>query len=179
MKYEINLLPPDAISARMEKIQVRRETTLVMASLASCLIILFAYGAMWWSLRILQQSFTDQIVLQNKDRTTIAERTKEVNREISLLDSRIASYTLWTPHIPDVVLAAPKGITISRLELVEETETLVVTGTASQGSEVVAYQAALEQLPWVDHVVAPLQNFARAPQAFVTFTIFHKKGPSL
>ncbi len=163
----------------MEKIKVHREVALFTATLTSCFIILLVYGAMWWGLHSLQQSFTDQILSQNKDRATIAERTKEVNREIALLDSRIASYTLWTPHIPDVVLAAPKGIQISRLELVEETETLVVTGTASQGSDVVAYQAALEQLPWVDHVVAPLQNFARAPQAIVTFTIFHKKAAPL
>lgn len=179
MKYEINLLPPDAIAARTQKMWQRRGNALFLALLLSCVIILASYGAIWWGLTSLQQSFTDQIVSQNKDRATIIEQSREINREIGLLDSRIASYTLWTSYISDVVLAAPSGIRISRLELVESPETLVVTGVASQGLDVVDYQTALEKLPWVDHVVAPLQNFARAPQATVTFTIFHKELSAL
>ncbi|MEK7499455.1 MAG: hypothetical protein AAB649_02520 [Patescibacteria group bacterium] len=175
MKYEINLLPPRALLARMEKIKKRRVEIMFFAFFVSCFIVFISYGAIWWSLLLLQGTVPDEILLRSKDRVTIRDESVSLNKEIALLDTRVASYTLWTSHIPDVVLAAPNGILISRLELVEETESLVVTGTAARGSEVVAYQAALENLPWVDTVVAPLQNFARAPEAKVTFKITHKK----
>lgn len=175
MKFEINLLPPSALADRMEKIMRRREKTIFWSVFVSCAIVLMSYASIWWGLLSLRDSVVHETFSRNDTIATVAEDTKKVNREIGLLDQRIHSYSLWTARIPDVVLAVPQGILISRLELVEATETLVVTGTAVNGSEVVAYQAALEQLPWVDHVVAPLQNFARAPDAKVTFTIFHKK----
>lgn len=175
MKYEINLLPPAALEARMAKVQSHRKRTIFLAFLVACVIVFLSYGGVWWALRSLKGTVSDDVFLQNKDKEVITDAVKKVNREIVLLDQRINSYTQWTAHIPDIVLAAPAGILISRLELVEESETFVVTGTASQGSAVVLYQAALERLPWVEYVVAPLQNFARAPDATVTFTIFHKK----
>ncbi len=175
MKYEINLLPTQALVERQDNLKKRRERSLFFAALVACCIVLLSYGAIWWGLRSLQVSVADQIVSQNKDRTAITEQITQVNGEVGELNSRIASYTLWTSHIPDVLLAVPQGVLISRMELVEDQETLVITGTASHGSEAVAYQSALEKLPWVERVVAPLQNFARAPQATITFTIFHKK----
>lgn len=175
MKYEINLLPPGARTGRLQTIHDRREATFFWTIVVSGGIVLLSYGAIWWSLHSLQGSIADQLLSQNKDRTSVMERTKEVNKELGLLDARVGSYTLWTSRISDVLGVLPGGILVSRIELVEKPETLVVTGKASQGSEVVEYQAALEKLPWVDHVVAPLQNFARSPEATVTFTIFHKK----
>jgi len=175
MKYEINLLPPPALAERMNIIKKRRQKTIFWSVLVSCTILLSSYGAIWWGLQSLRNSVSDEIFSRNNDKASIIEGVQKLNKEIVLLDQRVSSYTVWTAHIPDIVLAAPQGILISRLELVEETETFVVTGTATHGSAVVVYQLALEQLPWVDRVVAPLQNFARAPEAKVTFTIFHKK----
>lgn len=175
MKDEINLLPPSALAERKDSMRARRERALIVAVASACGIVLLTYGAIWWALYSLQASFTDQIVLQNKDRTAIIDRSREINREAALLDSKTSSVTRWTSRIPDVLSSVPNGILISRLELVGDPETLVVTGTASEGSAVVVYQSALEKLPWVDRVVAPLQNFARSPEATVTFTIFHTK----
>jgi hypothetical protein len=179
MKYEINLLPAVALDKRLEKVRKRREVRFLFATILSCSMVLISYGAIWWGLGLLESSLASQLVSRSKDRVSITERSREVNSKVVLLDNRIASYNLWTAHIPDVLFAVPGGIFVSRLELVEDPETLVVTGTASQGSEVVEYQTALEKLPWVDHVVAPLQNFARSPDAVVTFTIFHKKPDAL
>lgn len=176
MKYEINLLPPKALAVRMGKIKKRRVEIIFFAVFVACFIVFISYGAIWWSLLLLQGTVPDEILVRNKDRISIRDASVNLNKEIELLDKRVASYILWTSHIPDIVRAVPTGILISRLELVEETESLVITGTSARGSEVVAYQEILESLPWVDTVVAPLQNFARAPEAKVTFKITHKKN---
>ncbi|MDA1168967.1 MAG: hypothetical protein O3A36_01355 [bacterium] len=179
MKDDINLLPPGAQATRRERVKVRRERSFSIAAVCACLFILGVYGVIWWHLKNAKSSIEDQIIIQNKDRITISEQNKIFNTSITEIDSRIADVTLWTAYISDVVSSVPKGILISRIELVEEPETLVVTGTASLGSSVVEYQRALEALPWVDRVEAPLQNFARAPKAIAVFTIFHKKPPAL
>lgn len=179
MKEEINLLPPDVLSIRKERVLIRRERAISLAVAYALLLIIGSYGGIWWYLDEVKNSFENQITLQNKDRTTITEQNKAFNKDIEAIGSLIAGFTLWTSRLPDVVGAVPKGILITRIELVEKPETLVVTGTASRGSDVVEYQAALEKLSWVDHVDAPLQNFARAPEAIVVFTIFHKKPPAL
>lgn len=179
MKDEINLLPPDALSARKQRVLMRRERALFVAIVCAFLFILGGYGGTWWYLHGIKNSLEDQIMSQNKDRTSITEQNEAFNKDISTIDSRIGGFTLWTAHLPDVIGVVPKGILVHRIELVENPQTLVVTGTASLGSDVVEYQTALEKLPWVDHVDAPLQNFARAPEAVVVFTIFHKQPAAL
>ena len=179
MKDEINLLPPSAQADRKMRVLLKREQSILSAIVCSFLFILGGYVGIWWYLDGVKDSFEDKIMLQNKDRTSITEQNKAFNKDIAAIDSRIAGFTLWTPHLPDVIGAVPKGILVHRVELVENPQTLIVTGAASLGSDVVAYQAALEKLPWVDHVDAPLQNFARSPEAIVVFTIFHKQLPAL
>ncbi|HLC49198.1 MAG TPA: hypothetical protein VJI96_02325 [Candidatus Andersenbacteria bacterium] len=179
MKYEINLLPPSALVERQGIIIKRRERLMFSAVMLSCGIILMSYGAVFARLTFTQDSVADQIDWQNKDRDTIEEQIKKLNRDIVSLDVRVSSYAAWTTRIPDVVVSAPNRIKISRIELIESPETLVITGTALEGSDVIAYQEALEKLPWVDHVVAPLQNFARSPESTIVFTVFHKKASVL
>ncbi len=174
MKREINVLSPQAKARRENAIYLRRERSIVVALSISLVVILASYGAIWWVFFSLHQDLSDQIVMQTQDQSEILKEIRALNREVGVLDSRIASYTLWTERIEDVLAAVPSGILVSKLELSENPAALIVTGSASQGSEVVAYQSALEALPWVDRVVAPLQNFARFPTATVVFTIFQK-----
>ncbi len=179
MKYEINLLPPKAIAFRKENIIGRRERKLFIAVMASCVIVLVSYGIVWMMLTLSRDSYIEQIASQNRDQVSIVEQSEALNTDIARLDAHIATHIAWTSYIDDVVTLLPNGIRISRIELVEMPETLVITGSATTGSAVVEYQEALEELEWVDRVAAPLQNFARAPEATIEFTIFHKKSSSL
>lgn len=174
MKREINLVSPQARNERLELITLRRERAIAAGIFLAFGIVAASYGAIWWTFYSLEQSLSDQIVLQSQDQSELEAGIRSLNREIGLVDSKIAGYTLWTERIAEVIAVVPDGITLLQFALVENPETLVVTGNASDGSEVVAYQDALEQLPWVDRVIAPLQNFARFPSATVTFTIFQK-----
>jgi Tfp pilus assembly protein PilN len=174
MKSEINLLPEVARNARMELVKYRRIQATLLTVLGALILILASYGIAWRSSLVLRDSLDDRLVSQYKDRVDVQKGIVALNAQIHAVDKKITTHPRWTVHIPDVLKAVPAGIVITKVELSENPSTLKVTGRALKGDIVVAYQDALQKLQWVDHVDAPLQNFARSPDATVTFTVFRK-----
>ncbi|MEO6077764.1 MAG: hypothetical protein ABIP54_03185, partial [Candidatus Andersenbacteria bacterium] len=174
MKSEINLLPQQARDDRMNSVKYHRIRIILVTVFGVLTLILASYGIAWRSNMVLRDSLNDRLVSQNKDRVDVQKEISALNIQINAMDKKIAEHPRWTIHIPGALQVVPLGIVITKVELGDTPSTLKVTGRAVSGDVVVVYQAALQKLSWVDHVDAPLQNFARSPEATVTFTIFRK-----
>ncbi|MCE9642916.1 MAG: hypothetical protein K8Q97_01180 [Candidatus Andersenbacteria bacterium] len=174
MKSEINLLSPEARTARMALVARHRLQSLLTALFALCMIVLIAYGASLEANIIIRNSLDTRLQEQGKNRSDVEKSISSLNVVIQAMDRRITTNPRWAIHIQELFAAVPTGIKVTKLELTENPEALVVTGKAINGDVVVQYQHALESLPWVDHVDAPLQNFAQSPDAIAVFTIVRK-----
>lgn len=174
MKTEINLLSPQAKNDRQHTIFAHRIRAIMDAIFVCAVIVVVSYAAAYGALRTMGNSAHQNGLTEERERAEINQKIQDINAMIAIVDDRITQEYLWTPLIPDIVRLASPGITIVKIELTENPQTLILTGRASRGSVVVQYQRSLEKLPWVDHVVAPLQNFALVPDAVAIFTIFPK-----
>lgn len=174
MKKEINLLSPEALSDRMSRIARARVRAIADALLVGLILIVCSYAAAWYALSSVRDSVGNDTAVDTGKTVEVERSIRSTNAILAAVDSRITQEPFWSSVIPGVLLAAPAGIAITKIELTEDPRTLVVVGKATKGSLVVQYQRLLESLPWVDHVVAPLQNFAVSPDATVTFTIVRK-----
>lgn len=174
MKAEINLLPTEIKDARIRMIKHRRIGMILGSVIVGLLIVVMSLGFVWWTNNLLRAALNDRLSSQNKDRADIEQHIKALNGQLATMNQRITAHPRWAIHMQDVLRAVPKGIVITKFELTENPSTLQITGKAASGALVVTYQNALQALPWVDYVDAPLQNFARSPEATVTFTIVRK-----
>lgn len=179
MKLEINLLSPEAKKARMRLVWNRRVNAIGDALLICIVLVACSYAASFWALSEIRASLA-QRADTNKEDVRAAERSiRESNALFSAVAGRIAHESLWTPLISDIVRIVPSEISITKLQLLENPRALSLVGKTTQGSAIVQYQRELEKLPWVDRVVAPLQNFAVTPDATVTFTIYRAQEAPL
>jgi hypothetical protein len=176
MKSEINLLAPDIKAQRSRLVRIHRIWAIIDALLLCMLLITGSVGAAWWSLRDVSASLDQRIVSEASEYEALLLRLREMNGLLAAVDSRIQQSPGHTVLIADMVRGVPKGIGITKMELIEGKEAFTITGKATQGSVVIQYQDFLEKLVWVDHVVAPIQNFARSPEATFTFTVFITKA---
>lgn len=175
MKTEINLLSPDAKDHRMSMVVHRRINAIMDALLVCCILIVCSYGAAFLVLFSINASLQRNVITDNAGYTEVKQRIQDINAIVAVIDDRISQETLWSPLVADIVNTAPPALSITKLELSDTTRTFSIVGKTALGSAVVQYQRALEKLSWVDHVVAPLQNFALTPDSAVTFTIFRKQ----
>lgn len=176
MKSEINLLPYEARILRMERVLHARIIQVLSACIYAVSIVFAVCVSVLWINQFILTSLDDRLVLQGKSRAEIAKEIKKINTLTATMTSRIDAKSRWLVHMPDVLTAVPSGMVITKIAFIEKPESLQITGKSTKGSLAVVYQKALEGLSWVDHVNAPLQNFARAPEATVTFTIIKKTG---
>ena len=174
MKPEINLLSPEARGLRMALIAAHRVNKLLYAILGGLAVVLMVYGASWWANKIILSSLDNRLLQQGKERVEIEQSIRSLNSTVQAIDARITANPRWAIHIQDVLTVLPSGIQIMKLELSESQSVLLITTKAASGDVGVQYQHALEAVGWVDHVDAPLQNFARSPEAIATFTVFRK-----
>ena len=174
MKTEINLLSPEAKTHRIRLVVYRRINAIMDALLVCLILVVCSYGTVFWVLSTLHASLQRNVVADDAGYTQVKQRIQDINAIIAVIDDRVSQETLWSPLVADIVNTAPPALSIRKLELSGTTRTFSIVGRTAQGSAIVQYQRALEKLSWVDHVVAPLQNFALSPDATVTFTIFRK-----
>ncbi len=174
MKTEINLLSPEAKDHRMILVAYKRINAITDALLMCLILVVCSYAIAFWALSTIYASLEKNVVVDNAGYIQVKQRIQDINAIIAVVDDRISQETLWSPLIADIVNTAPPALSITKLELSEKTRTFSLAGKTTQGSAIVQYQRALEKLSWVDHVVAPLQNFALLPDSTVTFTIVRK-----
>lgn len=177
MKGEINLLSPQVRADRIRSVTTRRMMALADALLVCVVLVVCSYGAAWWALLQVSASVIQQAHTNEKEYQAIEEELQDIHSVFTAVHEKVSQHPLWTPLIPDVLTAVPSGILLTKVTLSETPRALSLVGRATQGSAIVQYQRALEELSWVDHVDAPLQNFAVSPEATVTLTVFRKESP--
>lgn len=181
MKTEINLLSPDAKRERTAHIHARRVMNIAIAIVSALVLVASSYGVALWALSNIFVSISDDAVVSGQKTQETIDSIRVNNAIIMAVDDRLRQESPSAQLISDIIGAVPPAISILKLEFKATSQTFLLTGKTTQGSAVVQYQRALEKLSWVDHVIAPLQNFAVSPEATVTFTIIRetKEGGAL
>lgn len=177
MKYEINLLSPQAKADRIGRMKMKVIHALMNAVIVCLVFIACSYAIGYWALSAIERSVVQRALSHEAGRAEIERAIRDIQNTIAAVDTKVSQSTAWSPLIPDIVTALPAGVRITSIELKESPPTISVVAKATAGSAVLQYQRALEALPWVGNVVAPLQNFAVYPNAAAVFTISRKEAP--
>lgn len=166
----LNLLPPverQRLRLRQRERRVVRSVVLVILSLLF-VTGLAHLGAVWMEERtkdlqtaqIPGGSPTPLVAL----RSEIAERAGFVQ---TLLNEQA-----YTPRVlPALLEVTPPAVQLTQLKFDATTGLIELTGKGQSRSDVLAFRAAIEQLPTVTRVVAPLSNLAQRTAIDFTFTI--------
>lgn len=160
----INLLPDylrDSLSSK--------KTSLILAFAAISLSIISILAALNLTIRNQNsvysrlQSEAEKSSLQRLIYGTKYQEIKnainDFNTEVSGLVS-IQGKLFSTPHLLDSIFGAiPTGVTVSSLDFSNETLTVEMSGVAENRELLLNTQKNLENLPFVEKLIAPLSNF--------------------
>lgn len=179
MKTDINLLPPAALTLRRQRLLLTTIGSIarhLIVSLGIAVLIIGAEAAVtWFNVRALT---TTERAADNQ--AEITRRIEELNRTITVVDTWFAQRPVWTPQVTDTINVKPSTITITGLESPEDQgNQLIIRGIFHQRQDVTTYRRALEGLPWVERVEAPLSNFTTGDDLEFSFTVHRKKDKNL
>lgn len=175
MKNEINLLPQVIQRARMTRIYNRRIHRIANSILVAVFLVVLGQGA---SILAVKQSLANIVSKVDVSDSQGRQDNRQVatdNELITEVKKRLDGQPAWSTKVGSVLQAVPDNFSV--LELRADTDTHKLTITASTTSRVagIVYEKALNALPWVQTVDAPLQNFALSDKNEVTFHIYTKE----
>ena len=172
MKDEINLLAPEAVKARMRRLYHREFNRLYWVLLVVAMIVLASYGSVYWVMQLSLTAVQVDIEPVAKEDVDAEKRIQEVNTVIRSINERVSTRGAWMPLVLDVISVMPAELSIASLSVKDSPVSLTVTGRSTSRPSIIAFEHALDALPWIDHVESPLQNFAGSSDASFTFTLF-------
>ncbi len=173
MKEDINLLPPPAIRIHVRRLYSKRLQHICTALIIALLIVVAAEGS---SLFVLNQTSARLQAAQAQDSltTTLADDLQKYNEIVREITKQKNGTMPWSHQTESVLAAVPSGLSVTHLDADMAANTLTIKAIASSRDASLIYKQALETLPWIEHIDAPLQNFALADKNEITFTITRK-----
>ncbi|MEX0649374.1 MAG: PilN domain-containing protein [Candidatus Andersenbacteria bacterium] len=187
MKDEINLLPTVAKKTRIRHIYQHRVSRIYMMVVIGAVLVLAAYGSVYWVLYRIQKILDSPQVAQSE--TQVIDTVNKQNEFLRAIEAQVQEREAWLPATSQALSRAPTGITVTTVELKKITRNVVdpsgqltiqyalaLGGQARSRAAVVEYERALQGLPWIDRVEAPLQNLANGDNISFSFTLFRKEA---
>jgi hypothetical protein len=98
------------------------------------------------------------LLLRSQGQSTVSDRIKELNSQISVLQNLQKRYVSWSPLISKFTSMTPSGIKLSSLIFDQKTSTLNFIGQAETRDAYIQYEKILQQSDLVSDVVFPLQT---------------------
>lgn len=163
MLREINLLPHDLQQRRNRRLYLVRGGRLLRRLSVVLVIILAAQLVIQLFFSSLKQEFANTALVVASD-SAVADQVTHINQLLTEFDQQVQQHVVWTDRVRDV-LTQPQPVTVLGLAVPEDQSVLEVRGVALSRSGVVELQQALQRLPWVESVEAPLQNFTVGREA--------------
>lgn len=173
MKREINLLPP-AFQLQRRHIQYARGARGLLRHVAAGVfgvgvIVAATYG----TLRLIAADLTMRAPDTTQATNEAEAKIIEANELLAAIESRQAASVLWTESVREILPNMPDELTLTQIS-VDEKQNLSLTGVARSRDSVVEFEQILRELPWVQRVDAPLQNFATGGTAKFILVVTRK-----
>lgn len=166
----LNLLPPidrQRLRSQQRERQLLRSALLIFVALF--VVTGFAQGAAIW--------MEERTAALQHGRTPGASATplvairSEINERAGLVQNLLQGVVAKPAVVSAVIDATPATVQLSQLTFDATTGTVELTGKGQSRSDVLAFRTALEQLPTVTRVEAPLSTLAQRTGVGFTFTI--------
>lgn len=166
----LNLLPPiDRQRLRSQK----RERELLRSALLVFLSLLvvtgFAYGAAIWMEG--RTAALQQVRTPGASATPLVSIRSEITERAGLVQGLLQGLTATPAVLSALIDATPSTVQLSQLTFDATTGTVELIGKGQSRSDVLAFRTALEQLPTVTRVEAPLSTLAQRTGVAFSFTI--------
>lgn len=153
----LNLLSPtqkSSLRARIIYAMLERfMIMLVMSSLAASIILLLVKIRLTQNLSqvVARQILSTEYVTVNRD-------IKELNRLIGRIEAVQRQYVSPSTLIRDLAGRTPGGIMITGFEAELRTQSLRLSGIATERDDLLEFEAALKGSPYVQRVESPISN---------------------
>lgn len=159
MKREINLLPPAFQLQRRHIEYVRGARGLLRHVMAGVVGIGVIVAAIYGTLRLIATDLTMGAPDTTQAINETGAKIIETNELLAAIESKQTASVLWTESVREILPNMPAELTLTQIS-VDEKQNLSLTGVARSRDSVVEFEQILYELPWVQRVDAPLQNFA-------------------
>lgn len=174
MKEEINLLPPAIKDDRLQRIYWSRIGNVIKRIIVIMVVFTGALGAMLGILYREQTILETTLAHETQSDQNIEKDVKDINRLLETINTHVQTQVSFSNRLPEIMRVMPESISMITLRVTSEPPTLVIEGIAASRTMLLDFQKKLEQLSWVDHVEAPLQNLATGSQGAFQVSIFPK-----
>lgn len=171
MKEEINLLPPLTQSVRLRRLYFKKTGHFVRLAITLMILLFLVLGAAVLAINAQENIWRTWAPAGDGSEEAALVQLKDVNMKIKAIDAETKNATVWARLAAEVLQKLPEGVKVSEMNVDESTGQLLVKGTFVRRADIVAYEAALKQLPWVKNVQAPLSNYATSKEAQFSFTL--------
>lgn len=168
MKGEINLLPRNMQRGRLRRFYLARMRWLVRAALVIVVLLgVGEVGILLFYYSLARGAAYEARPLAGRD---VQQTVREHNGLLAAIEARVRDQVVWSERLKEVLARVTQPVTVHELAA-DAAGTLTVQGRAPASAAVVELQQALEHLPWVARVEAPLTNFAVGPEATFSLTL--------
>jgi Tfp pilus assembly protein PilN len=175
MKEDINLLPEAVKWKRLRRLYFQRLgkfLRLIIFVLIVAVGALMALGAVEYTLG----AGVDRELEQRRDDGDETRRQiQEINKFAQAFRAETKQLVPRTEQLEELLKIMPREIKLKALSSNKEEELFVVQGAAAESAALIALERRLEELPWVEKVEAPLQNFATEERGEFLFTLHVKE----
>ncbi len=122
------------------------------------LLYLFVFLAGNYILNKHYQNTKASFALTNQGATTKTNNLDTINKKINFIHTVQANRIIWSKLIYDISLTDNGGINIESLSFSKEKKILNIRGEARTREELLKFKTALEEIPYLEEIVFPLQN---------------------
>lgn len=175
MKDDINLLPPAVLALRGRRLYVTRAGHIIGRMYLILLFVLGVQGLLYVAFVSIDKFSLLPSTPRGDDTGGLEEEVRFVNQQLRFIHERILGHHDWTGDTAAMLGVVPLEVRISALLVQEAEHTFTIRGSTSSRTAVLDFQAALERLPWVERVEAPLQNLAVVPAGEFILTLIRQR----
>lgn len=175
MKGEINLLPARLVRERVRVVYLARGRQLVRLALGlASLMVVGQMSVLAFYLALARIGDAGQAVRASAGRD-VPRAVAETNRLLAAIQTQAQGQIVWSKRLGEVLAVVAQPLTVHELGVEEQSNALVIEGTAPSAAAVETLQQSLEDLPWVQRVEAPLTNYVVKPEATFSLTVIGKQ----
>lgn len=170
MKGEINLLPRQMILLRERHEYLKGLKRLLQRSAVLLSLLLIGEIAAYFAILFINREIS--ITQGNKALTNVTvTNIQEVNTQLAEFERHTQEQINWSLLVEDILQVVPANITINAIEIPGKTPPeITVSGFAGSQKSVNDFRLKLDDLPWVEKLVAPLQNYALGSGTALSFS---------
>lgn len=176
MQINLNLLSPGKKSRQLSLVKsLFIKENLEITTFTACLLGII-YLASWFFLTNFLLDLTKSTILVNRESTAHSQEIKNVNLRIQKLKQASQNYFSVLPKLLQIINDLPGNIKLRALYLDQLQNNLNLSGVALTRDNLLQYQKALSNLPWIASITTPPSQLFLKENVNFELTVKLKKG---